>query len=186
MTCPLCDDTGWRPLEADGVRRVARCECWRSTVADRLLADANIPPRYRRCDLENFREYNDSLNRAVRAAKRFVEGFPGGVDRGLFLIGHPGVGKTHLGVAVLKHCIREKGARGIFYDTRELLKIIRNTYNPLVQTAEMDILRPVMRADGVCAGDKMAPAKASRTATTRGLIEVGNLLRVYRNRRVLR
>ena len=40
-----------------------------------------------------------------------------------------------------------KGARGLFYDTRDLLRVIRSTYNPLVRTAEMDILRPVMEAD---------------------------------------
>jgi DNA replication protein DnaC len=170
MSCPLCDDTGWRPIEVDGVRRVERCECWRATLADRLLADANIPPRYRRCDLENFREYNDSLNHAVRAAKRFVEGFPGAVDRGLFLIGHPGVGKTHLGVAVLKHCIRDKGARGIFYDTRELLRVIRSTYNPLVHTAEMDVLRPVMEADLLVLDDLGAEKTSEWVEETLNLI----------------
>ena len=30
---------------------------------------------------------------------------------------------------------------------RDLLRVIRSTYNPLVRTAEMDILRPVMEAD---------------------------------------
>jgi DNA replication protein DnaC len=170
MSCPLCEGTGWRPVDVDGVRRVERCECWRSTLVDRLLADANIPPRYRACDLENFREYNDSLNRAVRAAKRFVASFPGDIDRGLFLIGHPGVGKTHLAVAVLKHCIREKGARGVYYDTRELLKLIRSTYNPLVQTAEMDVLRPVMQADLLVLDDLGAEKTSEWVEETLNLI----------------
>ena len=43
--------------------------------------------------------------------------------------------------------ILTRGARGLFYDTRDLLRVIRSTYNPLVRTAEMDILRPVMDAD---------------------------------------
>jgi DNA replication protein DnaC len=170
MSCPHCEGTGWRPVEVDGVRRVERCECWRSTLVDRLLAEANIPPRYRACDLENFREYNDALNRAVRAAKRFVACFPGDIDRGLFLVGHPGVGKTHLAVAVLKHCIREKGARGVFYDTRELLKLIRSTYNPLVQTAEMDVLRPVMHADLLVLDDLGAEKTSEWVEETLNLI----------------
>ena len=63
------------------------------------------------------------------------------------LIGPPGIGKTHLAVAVLRRVILTRGARGLFYDTRDLLRVIRSTYNPLVRTAEMDILRPVMEAD---------------------------------------
>jgi DNA replication protein DnaC len=48
---------------------------------------------------------------------------------------------------VLRKVVLTKGARGLFYDTRDLLRVIRSTYNPLVRTAEMDILRPVMDAD---------------------------------------
>jgi len=48
---------------------------------------------------------------------------------------------------VLRRAILTRGARGLFYDTRDLLRVIRSTYNPLVRTAEMDILRPVMEAD---------------------------------------
>ncbi len=30
VDCPLCDNTGWAPLEADGIRRVKRCDCWKA------------------------------------------------------------------------------------------------------------------------------------------------------------
>jgi DNA replication protein DnaC len=169
MACPLCDDTGWRPVEVDGVRRVTRCECWRARLADKLLADAQIPPRYRRCDLDNFRTENDSLIEAVAVGRRFAERFPV-VDKGLFLLGHPGVGKTHLAVAVLKLVVRRTGARGIFYDTRELLRLIRSTYNPLVQTAEMDVLQPVMRADLLVLDDLGAEKTSEWVEETLNLI----------------
>ena len=66
MPCPLCDDTGWKPVETDGVRRVARCECWRQQIGQQHLADANIPKRYQHCTLENFAAYNESLEKARR------------------------------------------------------------------------------------------------------------------------
>jgi hypothetical protein len=52
--CSLCDDTGWKRGRADGVRRVERCDCWRDALNARLIEEARIPPRYQRCDLDNF------------------------------------------------------------------------------------------------------------------------------------
>jgi DNA replication protein DnaC len=147
VACPLCDDTGWKPIDVDGVRRVTRCDCWRDKVGDTLLADARIPRRYQHCDLDTFITYpNERLLSAVARSKRFAEQFPV-VDKGLFFIGSPGIGKTHLAVAILRQVIRTRGARGLFYDTRDLLKVIRSTYDPTNRTSESDVLRPVMTAE---------------------------------------
>jgi DNA replication protein DnaC len=170
MACPFCEDTGWKAIEADGIRRVARCDCWRESLSARLMAEARVPPRYQRCDLDNFLLYpNERLQNAVQSARTFVNAFPV-VDRGLLLIGPPGIGKTHIAVAVLKQVIHTSAARGIFYDTRDLLRVIRSTYNPLVRTAEMDILQPVMDADLLVLDDLGAEKTSEWVEETLNLI----------------
>jgi DNA replication protein DnaC len=144
MPCPTCDDTGWRFVEQDGVRRAARCDCWRETAVRQALAEARI-------------------------ARRLAQSFPV-VDRGLFLLGPPGVGKTHLVVAVLKQAIRERGARGLFYDTRDLLRVIRSTYDPIVRTTEVEVLRPVMAVDLLVLDDLGAEKTSEWVEETLNLI----------------
>jgi DNA replication protein DnaC len=170
MACVRCDGTGWRPVERDGVRRVERCECWRETFASKLVGETRIPPRYARCDLDNFVLYpNERLITAVAKAKRFAEAFPA-VQKGLCLIGPPGIGKTHIAVATLRKVVVDQGARGLFYDVRDLLRIIRSTYNPVVRTAEMDILRPVMEADVLVLDDLGAEKPSEWVEETMNLI----------------
>jgi len=147
VSCALCDDTGWKTIEVDGVERVMRCDCTREKVTEQRLRDTRIPPRYQKCSLGNFVTYqNEKLLRAVDYAKRFVDAFPV-AKKGLMLIGPPGIGKTHIAVSVLREVVRRTGASGLYYDTRALLKDIRNTYNPVTHTAEMDVIRPVMEAE---------------------------------------
>ena len=144
MPCEFCDDTGWKPIEQNGIRRVVRCDCRRARLVVDHLNNARIPARYRHCTLDSVRAYNGSLQDAVVKARRFVETFPNPESRGLLLLGLAGVGKTHIAVGILRTVIRDLGVPGMFYDTRELLRAIRATYDPVVKTSEVGILRPVI------------------------------------------
>jgi DNA replication protein DnaC len=169
VSCPQCDDTGWKSVEVGGVARVTRCDCVRETSGERLIAQARIPKRYQHCDFTNYRAYNEQLESALEYCSRMADRFPI-VDKGVFLQGPPGVGKTHMAVAILLRVMRTKGARGLFYDTRDLLRVIRATYDPVARSAEMDVLGPVMKADILVLDDLGAEKTSEWVEETLNLI----------------
>jgi len=169
VPCPICDDTGWKTIEVDGVSRVTRCDCWHQRSFESLLKNARIPRRYLHCEFSNFDENTDSQRDAVRRATRLVNQFPV-VDKGLLFHGDNGVGKTHLAVALMKEAIRRKGARAVFFETRDLLKLVRDTYNNQVEATELEILRPVLEAELLVLDDIGAEKKSPWVEETLGLV----------------
>jgi DNA replication protein DnaC len=152
QSCPLCGGTGWRDVVSGSEKRVKRCDCFLQMQAKHLLAVSEIPARYVSCEFLN---YDTGANDGLAAAKVKIETWAGQypLDRsGLLLVGPSGVGKTHLSVAALKR-LTEKGVHCLFCDYRELLKKIQNSYNPSVQTTELDLLRPVFETEVVLLDD---------------------------------
>jgi len=151
--CKICDGLGLvRVVNAQGQWVSRACECQEMEREERRLAAALIPERYRQYTLDGFqpafRGADASLSRALLTARKFVEAYP--VDtagKGLLFTGSIGVGKTHLAVGVLRRLVVERGVHGLFCDYRELLKNIQNSYNPQVQTTELELLKPVFAAE---------------------------------------
>jgi DNA replication protein DnaC len=145
--CPLCEGTGWKKIANRGDRRVTRCDCQLRTRAQALLAGARIPKRYEHCELSSFTTdfpgAHPSLALARIGAGKFVEEYDPREGTGLLIIGRIGVGKTHLAVGIIKELILSRNVPCLFYDYRELLKKIQNSYNDSVQATELEVLRPV-------------------------------------------
>jgi DNA replication protein DnaC len=153
--CPVCAGTGWKALPAGtGApkdRRVTRCDCQLRARSQSLLTAANIPRRYEHCELASyttdFPGAHVSLGFAHLAASKFAQEYDPRDGTGLLIIGKIGTGKTHLAVGIIKDLILNKGVPCLFYDYRELLKEIQNSYNSTVQTTELDVLRPVFETE---------------------------------------
>ncbi len=155
--CPECEGRGW-VVAADGGAGTARpCGCREQGREARLLAAAGIPERYRRCTLARFKTSSTDpgarrqLHEAVAVSRRYVEEFvqPGGGFResGLLYVGPPGVGKTHLAVAVLGELIETYRLRGRFVDFTSLIHQIQSTFDPGSPESKRQVLDPVVEAE---------------------------------------
>lgn len=160
--CPKCEGTGWKPIESDGVRRVTRCDCVEAQHTGQLQARSRIPKRYEKCIFESFDIEKDRLtgqpNTYLAAAKlsaqKFVKEYP--LEVGLLFWGPTGVGKTHLAVAVIHELILSKNVPCLFYDFRDLLKAIQDSWNPVSQNSELRVLQPVLDAEVLLLDDVAA------------------------------
>jgi len=173
------------------------CDCTTGDRTERALQRARVPERYRHCDFENYETDNEienitreqlaAYNRSLTQAKMFVQRFaqeyspvPGmQSEHGILLMGPCGVGKTHLAVSALKTIVL-RGHSGLFYDYRELLKAIQDSYNPENQATEMSVLEPVLKTE-ILVLDDVGSSKPSLWA----LETVGHVLNTrYNDKRV--
>jgi DNA replication protein DnaC len=153
--CPLCEGTGWKTLPAKAgtakERRVTRCDCQLKARNQGLLVAARIPKRYEHCELASYEAdfpgAHPSLAFAHLTATKFAQEYDPRDGTGLLIIGRIGTGKTHLAVGITKDLVLNKGVSCLFYDYRELLKEIQNSYNSTVQTTELDVLRPIFETE---------------------------------------
>lgn len=166
------------------------CDCTVGDRHSRVLERARLPKRYQHCNFESFdtdlgysgpqaAAWNRSLLQAKLEVQGFARNFPVGTEHGLLLMGTCGVGKTHLAVAALEEIVL-RGHTGLFYDYRELLKQIQDSYNPESNSTEMSVLEPVLTTE-VLLLDDLGSSKPSHWA----LETVGHILNTrYNDHRV--
>jgi len=144
FNCPECGGRGHVYMEDEtGISSMRACVC--AGLVNRLkkIGEAGIPGKFANTRLETYHPIDASQKLALRVAQDFVTDF-GTSQQGLMFMGRPGLGKTHLAVAVIKMLILDKSADCKFVDFFQLLSDIRYGYSQ--DLSEQAIINPYVAA----------------------------------------
>jgi DNA replication protein DnaC len=130
-TCPRCHGSGFRYVDKEK-QGVVKCECKNEKRPERLLRAAGIPKKYANCGLENYvtppSTENPHLALAFIKASGYVDQYvEQAKPRGLLFQGPPGLGKTHLGVGILRKLIELRSVSCYFCNFAAELQRIRDS-----------------------------------------------------------
>ncbi len=142
--CPECQGRGHIYIEdATGISSLRECVCAGLVRRLKKLSDAGIPGKFSATHFGTYQGIDASQKLALRMAKDFVQDYCGQAQ-GLLFMGRPGLGKTHLAVAVIKDLMLDKGADCKFVDFFQLLSDIRFGYSQ--NLSEQAIINPFVAA----------------------------------------
>lgn len=112
------------------------------------LERARIPQRYLNKSLENFSAPDKHRKMLVHSARAYINQFNFEKDypKGLLMIGPVGCGKSHLAVSILRGVI-SKGYSGLYYNSPDLMRDIRSTFEKDSDVTEDDLLEEVTTTD---------------------------------------
>ena len=153
--CEKCSGIGWVVLkdDKDGLEKAVRCSCRAVSTQnlDQIISSSHIDQAYAKMSWADYQPENAKQREALRISQRYVEVFPNleevfASSTGILYTGPCGTGKTHLAVCVLKG-ILEKGYRGMFADFHELLRNLKDSYDPSSESSAMEVLQPILDTD---------------------------------------
>lgn len=123
----------------------------RRLAITRKLGDALIPKRFEKRTLANYAvdTGNEDQRHALNCCKHYVKVFEEILDGGrcMVLIGKPGTGKTHLGVAVANELLHKTKHTAVYRTVGSILQAIRATYDRHSERSEADILSSLITPD---------------------------------------
>lgn len=125
--CPKCEATIIEEEAAQKEQEEKRAREQRRANVEKLLARAGVPRRYLVCSFENF---FGKLPGWIRDPEKKMPSF---------ITGPPGVGKTHIAVALLREELI-KGGKGTFIRMVDLLKEIKECYDDKSVMTESTLL----------------------------------------------
>ena len=177
FVCPKCDGYG-NIITPQGARP---CDCIKKEInTDLLFREANIPIRFKNKNFDTYQTHTKPQQYNLNRMKTFVKNFSRKNNRGLYICGTNGVGKTHLSISVLKELLL-KGYEGYYYNVTDLINNIKASFRDQEMQDSHSLMDDLINMEILVLDDlglqKMSTYVADRLyALINGRYEKGNTL----------
>jgi DNA replication protein DnaC len=116
--------------------------------ARQRVADAGVPARFVNCTVENWLHPMDKQRRVWAWVSKYCHEFAAGTKTSISaaMIGHPGTGKTHLAIGILKRVMRD-GGTGRYTTVMDMLGRIKDTYHHHARETEAKVIADLTGVD---------------------------------------
>lgn len=151
--CKLCNDTGFVPVEIDGVIYYKSCKCRNEKLRQQNKEFAEMPPQLREYKLQDFdlNKYTKEQSKAVVVCKvvksylvNYLDMKKNGI--GLYLCSSTkGSGKTRMAASIGNQLL-DKGIRVKFATSPRILTEIKSTWSRQAEITESKLLNDLIQA----------------------------------------
>jgi DNA replication protein DnaC len=135
--CPECQ----RERDEEDRRRLD--ESARREIVDRkraLLGESGIMGRYLEATFDSFKATTKEQRRILATCREFADTFDRERGGGLWLIGPPGTGKTHLGCAIARAVIEQHARGARIASARDIVRRLRDTWRRGAEETESAVI----------------------------------------------
>lgn len=140
--CPTCatEKTLRDEQEAAG-RRALQEQATRGARIEVFMRNSGLVGRYMEVSFDTFRATTAAHRKVLAECKQFASGFPQIPCGGLFLIGPPGTGKTHLASSMVRDVIQRCVLPACILTPRQIIRRLRATWQKESPVSDEQVLR---------------------------------------------
>lgn len=89
---------------------------------------SGLDGRFLDVTFDSFEPCSSAQQKVLQACREYASNVARDAGTGLWLIGPPGTGKTHLGSAIVRHLIDERSIGAAIFSGREIIRMLRSTW----------------------------------------------------------